>query len=150
MSSAAFSSDEALAAFELLHVHEYHLAVQGLGLNATYNFVFENILPRLASLEMEMQHMRNQLTARVVQCEKAVKAHTEIKFPTLDFTPRSKPTSPIARRKHKKTPSPLCFSNNTDIYDKLLDPDALPSWPVPEYYHTFSTHQPPPELPHAS
>ena len=58
----SFSSNEALAAFELLHVHEYHIAVQALGIGSTYNFVFQNILPRVT--EMENQH--NLLVARVV------------------------------------------------------------------------------------
>ena len=146
----SFSSDEALVAFELLHVHEYHLAVQALGMRSTYNFVFENILPRVT--EMEKQH--NLLVARVVHLEKTIKSLTDLKLPALDVTPRSKPSSPIARRKLKKrTPSPLSRSvdhSNTDVYNKLFDVDALPSWPMPDYYLNFSASQPPPELPHAS
>ena len=145
-----FSSNEALAAFELLHVHEYHLAVQALGLGSTYNFVFQSILPRVT--EMEKQH--NLLVARVVHLEKTIKSLTDIKLPPLDVTPRSKPSSPIARRTLKtRVPSPLCNSvdySNTDVYNKLFDPDTLPAWPMPDYYLNFNASQPPPELPNAS
>ena len=145
-----FSSNEALVAFNMLHVHEYHLAVQALGLGSTYNFVFENILPRVTEME-KMQNKLNLLCARVVHLEKTIKSLTDIKLPPLDVTPRSKPSSPIARRKLKKrVPSPLCNSvdhSNTDVYNKLFDPDTLPAWPMPDYYLNFSASQPPPELP---